>query len=653
MVDQGWLSDNEGRIDNISLAPNGKNALFPLFEALMNSIHAIEERFGPDNLGQGKINIFVHRDDAQEYVGFSISDNGIGFTPDNLVSLRKFDSRKKAKIGGKGVGRLLWLKVLESVKIESTYDTGGGGLKTCSFEFTVEDPIKHYHEVLDSSQIVQTSIELNPFRSAFASKLPRKLETIANRVIAHFVSYFTNIAHPQIRIADDVEEIDLFDAFSEKIERDGDYKFHVEGIADEFTIHCFLLPKAISDDEKSVNALYLGANGRAVSRHELDSVLGMKAINGKFAFFGYVESPYLNSHANDTRTSFSIDEEQISEIVDQAKSRAKEFLGPEIREIRSKQAERIISIGREHPRFFHEARNAETVAEGLHLSKQSEEEIFVELSRDSLRDFKRRKKSYNNAYTKGLPDVQQTTDAFVSKLQEDAISSLAEYVARRKAIIEIFEAGLRFSNVEDEKSHYERVVHGIICPLNSSTQELSYEDHNLWLLDDRLAFYTYFNSDKRFDRQVSATDASADRPDMTLFDLGIGFGSDDYSQPITIVEFKQPKRDNYTLGDNPISQVRDYVDQLRKAGEAIKFDGTVLRPVSDETPFTCHIVADITPTLKSVMRQLGQFSQRAGTSSYYWWDPNYKTFIEIASFNEVLSSAKARNQAFFAKLGID
>lgn len=189
--------------------------------------------------------------------------------------------------------------------------------------------------------------------------------------------------------------------------------------------------------------------------------------------------------------------------------------------------------------------------------------------------------------------------------------------------------------------------------MNSSTQELSYEDHNLWLLDDRLAFYTYFNSDKRFDRQVSDVDATADRPDVTLFDLGIGFGSDDYSQPITIVEFKQPKRDNYSLTDNPISQVRDYIDQLRRAGEAVKFDGSVLRTISEDTPFTCHIVADITPTLRSVMRQLGQFSQRAGTSSYYWWDSNYKTFIEIASFNEVLSSAKARNQAFFAKLGID
>jgi len=45
-----WRSDPEGRINNISLAPNQKNSLFPLFEAIMNSIQAIEERFGQDQV---------------------------------------------------------------------------------------------------------------------------------------------------------------------------------------------------------------------------------------------------------------------------------------------------------------------------------------------------------------------------------------------------------------------------------------------------------------------------------------------------------------------------------------------------------------------------------------------------------------------------
>lgn len=657
MVERGWLSDNAGRIENISLAPNVKNAIFPLFEAVMNSIHAIEERFGPDGLAQGRIEITLHGDEQGEYTGFTVKDNGVGFNVDNLTSLRRFDSRKKAKLGGKGVGRLLWLKVSEEAAIRSTFIGATEQVMTSTFRFTVADPIMDYAEVLSVHKEIGTSVTINPFRSAFATRLPKKADTFANRLIAHFVSYFTNISHPEITIVDTTDPgsapIDLFDIFSEKVERDSDFMFAVGGVAEPFTIHCFLLPKSISDDERSVNALYLGANGRAVTRHELDSVLGMKAIDSKYAFLGYVESNFLDANANDTRTAFSLDDEEIAAIVDAAKQRAKDFLDPEIKDIRKKQAARIVEIGREHPRFFYAARHADEVAADLHLSNQTEEEIFVELSRSALRDYKKRKRVYSEAYKKHLPDIAQQTEQFMQKLKEDAMSSLAEYVARRKSILEIFESGLRYKNMEDETSHYEKIVHGIICPLNSTSQGLGYEDHNLWLLDDRLAFYTYFNSDRQMKSQVSAGGTAKDRPDITLFDLGLGFKSDDHSQPITIVEFKRPKRDDYTLADNPISQVRSYVQQLRDAQEAIKFDGTPLRAISEDTPFTCHIVADITKSLLQVMRDLGQFSQRAGSGSYYWWDPNYKTFIEITSFREVLSAAKARNHAFFKHLGID
>lgn len=631
MTEQGWISDNEGRISNISLAPNSKNAMYPLFEAIMNSIHAIEERFGRDNLSDGEIEITVENDEHGEYCGFTIIDNGIGFTPENLISLREFDSRKKVKIGGKGVGRLLWLKVVDKAEIGSQFFLNKTGWQALKFDFTIDNPVSNFTTDSVQSEQFRTTVNIAPFRSEFATKLPKKLDTIANRIIAHFVSYFTNIAHPIMTLTDGENEIDLFDAFNEKVERDGDFTFLVEGVSEDFVVHCFLLPKAISDDEKSVNALYLGANGRAVSRHELDSVLGMKAINGRFAFFGYVESDYLNKHANDTRTAFSLDEDEILAIVDVAKTLAKKFLLPEIEVIREKQVQRIREIGRQHPRFFHEAKSAETVAHTLHLSKQSEEEIFIELSRASLRTYKRRRKSYQESKSKSLPDVKVQTDAFVDKLQDDAVASLAEYVARRKVIIEIFESGLKFTDDEQLKSHYEEFVHGIVCPLKSTTQELNYEDHNLWLIDDRLAFYTYFNSDKPMQAQVSTSERDLKRPDVTLFDLGVGFNSEDLGQPITIIEFKRPKLDNYTLEKNPISQVRDYIDRLRDAGEAIKFDGTPLRTIEKDTPFTCHIVADITPSLRSVMKQLGQFSQRAGSSSYYSWDPNYRAFIEISA----------------------
>lgn len=84
--EHGWLSDNAGRIENISLAPNVKNALFPLFEAVMNSIHAIEERFGKDDLAKGRISVFLHKDPRGEYCGFTVTDSPLMHRPGDGAS---------------------------------------------------------------------------------------------------------------------------------------------------------------------------------------------------------------------------------------------------------------------------------------------------------------------------------------------------------------------------------------------------------------------------------------------------------------------------------------------------------------------------------------------------------------------------------------
>ncbi|MFM2280683.1 MAG: hypothetical protein RLZZ444_2914, partial [Pseudomonadota bacterium] len=126
-----------------------------------------------------------------EYSGFTVTDNGIGFNADNLTSLRRFDSRKKAKLGGKGVGRLLWLKVSDEAAIRSTFVGVGEQVMTSTFRFTVTDPVSDYTEAPSVRREIGTSVTINPFKSVFASRLPKKADTFANRLIAHFVSYFT------------------------------------------------------------------------------------------------------------------------------------------------------------------------------------------------------------------------------------------------------------------------------------------------------------------------------------------------------------------------------------------------------------------------------------------------------------------------------
>ena len=652
MTETGWLSDPIGRINNLSLAPSPKNTLQPMFEALMNSIHAIEERFGRDRLSSGVINIEMTENDEGSYTGFIISDNGIGLDTENMISFRKSDSMKKVKFGGKGVGRLLWLKIAEKVAIASNYQNGSG-ISSIQFDFVADpdQPISNLQEG-DTTGDVGTVVRLTPLKTAYAHHIPVKLDTVAVRTVAHFINYFVNIDCPIITLCDSKKSIKLSEKFTNDTVRDQEYPIQItlNGEERELSLNCFLVPKRYSDDEIGTNGLFFGAHGRAVKRYEMDSVIGLKAINGKFAFFGYLEGSVLNEVVNDTRTEFSLGDDPIDGLKRECIEKIKIFLCSEINQVRKSQIETIIAVRNEHLRFYNIAKCPEEIAEKLSLSTQNDEDIFVEMSRHSLRKYKKAQKKFADAKKNDPPYIEKEAKDYVSELKCESLSSLAEYIYKRKLILDIFEKKSGFANTDAEKAHYERVVHELICPLGATKSDLDYNNHNLWIIDDRLAFYSYFNSDKQLNAQSTSDDTH--RPDVTLFDLGMGFEKGASLEPITIIEFKRPKRDNYTMADNPFTQVQDYVEQLRKAGEATRFDGRVIRTIEDTTPFMCQIVADDTASLKHVMKRVGGFYKKAGSKSYYRWDEGFKIFMEVASYADLISGAKARHAAFFEKLGV-
>lgn len=72
---------------------------------------------------------------------------------------------------------------------------------------------------------------------------------------------------------------------------------------------------------------------------------------------------------------------------------------------------------------------------------------------------------------------------------------MAEYVVRRKAVIDLLEHALEV----DEKGKYskESQIHSIVCPMQTTSDEIKLDDMNLWLIDDRLAYHHFLVSDKK------------------------------------------------------------------------------------------------------------------------------------------------------------
>ena len=70
----------------------------------------------------------------------TVQDNGSGLNTKNWDAFKTTDTDNKISIGGKGVGRLLWLDCFESIKIASVYKDGDQYMRrTFDFVLAPED----------------------------------------------------------------------------------------------------------------------------------------------------------------------------------------------------------------------------------------------------------------------------------------------------------------------------------------------------------------------------------------------------------------------------------------------------------------------------------------------------------------------------------
>jgi Histidine kinase-, DNA gyrase B-, and HSP90-like ATPase len=114
--------------------------LLPLFEAIVNSIHSIEQAV----INDGYIDIYIEREsgilasELWSIKNFTIVDNGIGFNEDNFKSFKTPYTTFKESKGSKGVGRFLWLKAFNSVSIESFYSEDRVNFRR-TFDFIISE----------------------------------------------------------------------------------------------------------------------------------------------------------------------------------------------------------------------------------------------------------------------------------------------------------------------------------------------------------------------------------------------------------------------------------------------------------------------------------------------------------------------------------
>ncbi|MBE6034128.1 MAG: ATP-binding protein [Clostridiales bacterium] len=656
-----------GRVKNFNLPKN--KPLLPLFEAIVNSIHSIEERKQYDNnFNEGTITIKAVRDSQMilsgveniipEIIGFIVEDNGMGFNDRNLNSFMESDSTYKADKGGKGVGRFSWLKAFERALISSVYMDEGEYVKR-NFEFSalnteIDDNLVDCNEANDNL----TTVFLENYKAEYKQNIPKQGETIAIKIIQHCLVYFLAKDCPKIYY-DDEERFFLNQIFNEKIKTDeNEQSFSINGKLFD------LLNVKMEETSLNGNKLFLCANNRVVDEKELDKVIVDldKQIFEKHQFYyvGVLTSEYLDNNVDMNRLSFNIPDKgtdlvsdvSLEQIMEVSCSKIEEYLKDYLSPIKEEKQKRIRKyVTEEAPQFRHlltyMPEDISKIKPNLSDDKLDDELHQIKrkfdkgVKADNKKLLKKIEKGFESEY-----EYKQLFQKQISKISAANKAELANYVAHRKIIISLLETGIR--KIDSDKFNKENYVHNLIYPMRTTSDEIDYKNHNLWLIDEKLAYCSFISSDIPFDN-----DSKQERTDIMILDNPVAVSDDenDGSEFDTIVlfELKRPMRDDYTTSENPVTQLYEYVEKI-KAGKAKDKYGRLIK-VGDDTKFYLYAVCDITPSLEKTIR-FNSFKHTPDNMGYYLYNDTYNAYVEILSFSKIIKDSKKRNRILFDKLGI-
>ena len=85
-------------------------------------------------------------------------------------------------------------------------------------------------------------------------------------------------------------------------------------------------------------------------------------------------------------------------------------------------------------------------------------------------------------------------DRFVSDENEIGKTALAQYVVHRRVILDLLEKALSL-NSESGKYGLEKTIHSLVFPMRVTSDDIPYEQQNLWIIDERLTFHSFLSSD--------------------------------------------------------------------------------------------------------------------------------------------------------------
>lgn len=658
----------KGLVDRLELSQ--AKAMMPLYEAISNAVDAIEEH--QDGFSNHLIRIrlvasndLAHQagDETLVVDGFDVIDDGVGFNEKNLASFQEAHTLSKVKVGGRGVGRFTFLKVFSSVHIRSVFKRDGKALLR-EFDFSIQDELKGADTTSEVKEVCGTHTSLRGMDDKFRTGWPTQPETIAERIVAHFLIRFAARSCPPITLESPGHApIDLHALFQSTV------LAHIQEQFFEVSGHTFALQAYRHRDGRSRHELNLCANGREVTTSKLRDLLPElpeRLIDGdqeSYTLIVLVTGEYLDDHANQERTRIAFQSDEEPELEQSLVSRRalnqgiagalRPLLSGDLKstnEEKRAQIEKFVEQAPEYRALTH-PRYKEVIEQKIQpgLSEDKLDEALLHVKRAIEDDIRKEAKHVAALFeTETFEQYQEKFKEIAEKANEIGKAQLAAYIAHRRTILDLVSNSLKKKRTDD-KYPLERVLHKMIFPMGTTSKDIFFEQQNLWVIDERLCYHTLLTSDKKLKSVAGLDDTSGREPDIFAFfyDTPIGVAEAD-SLPgggVVIIEFKRPGRDNYDK--DPADQIIQRFREISEGG-VTDVDGRQINPAS--LRYTGYLIADLTPSLH---RQVfGRYHRTADNEGYFSPLATGNGYIEILSYDKLIKDAERRNRILFDKLGL-
>lgn len=633
-------------LERTKLKVTEENFLLPIYEAISNAVYSTQSRWKSEVPEKGFVSVNITTGSFQ----VTVADNGLGLNDENYGYFLTPFTGFRLKKGGKGFGRFIAFKVFDQISYASRFQSKDG-IGNRNFDFDI-----HEQPQIKPPSISAPALPYD-FGCSVRYQYPKKEfesicshlegEEIVERTIRYFLPFFLSGDMPSLIITVDGAKFDARSHFSEFFRSEIQETVDID-LGDEVRTFEINISRVKRERLFSEHMALLFADGRIIGTgRKISGKIGNTHFEGadgsKQIYIASVSGDFLDEHANTARTEIEATSEQVDAIVDKVTDY---ILGIEqefVAKHRKSQAEGVAKAISRNP-LLRSALKGKSISGYVGNKPMSwKTEAFVaDLALTRFRE----QNSWQKEFEAGLKAPQKLIEMrtrISEQLDEENKDALASYVAHRKSVLELADAILGFQ--ENGKMSLEDMFHDLVHPRYEDSETTKFYQHNLWLLDERLAFFSYCSSDRTLHggRRQKGDKVG----DLVLFDDCSIYREGD-KDTIVLIEFKRPGRDDYSYGDagkDPIQQVIETAVKIRGDGRIITQSGKTIS-VPAGVRLYAYIVADVEPSLRAVCEN-HDMQDSWDQKGFYTYHAKKDVFIEVMGYDKLLDDAKKRNAAFF------